>query len=278
MFLFYVVIVYHNIYKMYSKHKKNRRKKQAIYKTTNLIYFYFVEYGFIFYCFFFIFFLFFLFMFQFEIILFYFPDMFILQLEDVMSSQAQFSFSSTPTRLVDSYIFPQFDKRNYNISSFVGSSSYILFKYRRYIRNLQYVDKYDLNRPYHVSHSDKFHDHFDPRVHEATKHGRYFENSYKYRMSDWIKSWVDIYKHHAFQHIDVTQDSFRLPGLYGIIMVNRPQVLDSKEDPRYKIYKDNFMLIASRFKYFANSPLYSDPKIIFSDKLRYFSEKKKNLY
>src|SRR5690606_4077741 len=103
--------LYEDVYKVlerylfiyiFTKYKKSVQKKP---KKMSVLYFYWLEYSILVYIGFFIIIFYIVYIFQFEIIFYYFPDVFVLRLNELMM-EPQLSFSNTNSFLVDSYINP----------------------------------------------------------------------------------------------------------------------------------------------------------------------------
>lgn len=172
--------VYEDVYKVlerylfiyvFSKYKKSIKKKP---KKMSVLYFYWLEYSVFVYIGVIVMIFYVIYIFQFEIIFYYFPDVFILRLNELML-EPQLNFSNTNSFIVDSYINPQLERKQLNISSVVGGSSYLFFKYRRFIRGIHYVQSHETVVPFwtlfpHLPHL------WDPKKHRLPE-----SNSQGYR-------------------------------------------------------------------------------------------------
>ena len=161
--------VYKDVYKVleryffiffFNKYKKSVQKKP---KKMSVLYFYWLEYNILVYVGFLVFFFYIVYIFQFELIFYYFPDVFILRLNDLMS-EPQLNFSGTNSFIVDSYISPQLEKKQLNISSLIGGSSYLFFKYRRFVRGIHYIQSHETTKPFWSEYPYSFR-YWDPKRH-----------------------------------------------------------------------------------------------------------------
>ncbi len=156
----YIILKRYLFIFIFNKYKQSVQKKP---KKMSILYFYWLEYNMLVYVGVLVFLFYIIYIFQFEIIFYYFPDVFILRLNDLMN-EPQLGFLGTNSFFSDTYINPQFEKRQLNISSLVGGSSYLFFKYRRFVRGIQYMQSHETVAPFwsEYPYSERY---WDPKRH-----------------------------------------------------------------------------------------------------------------